>query len=527
MKPIILMLLIYSFTSFSNDFTLKLNEKTITELPPIQSFVVSQNNNDWLIIGGRTDGLHKRQPFASFVPENNNTKIYVINPDNENVYAKEISFTNSNLNEQLQSTNMEFIQIDNMLYIFGGYAYSPTEQDHITYPYLTVVNVPEAIDAIKNNKEIDDYFTQIYDERIRVTGGYAGFLNDTFYIVGGQNFEGRYNPMGPDHGPGFEQEYTNSIKKFTIENNNGDYSIENYSEIIDEENLHRRDYNLVPQVFPNGERGFTAFTGVFQHTEDIPWLNTVDITDSGYDVNNDFNQFLNQYHTAHTPIFDSQNNRMHTIFFGGIGRYFIDENGIMQDDTNVPFVNTISMVTRNSDGTMTEEKIGEMPDLIGASAEFIPHPDIDLFHNEIIDFNQIVDSALVGYIFGGIKSNAPNVFFDNTTNSFASSKVYEVYLVKNTTSVKNPSINPTSYFNLKILDNPVHNQLSFSFNTHKSEDVQISVYDLTGKLIYSEQNNYGISSNIKTIELNSLSSGTYFLELKNNQFKISEKFILE
>ena len=87
-----------------------------------------------------------------------------------------------------------------------------------------------------------------------VTGGYLGLLNDEFYLVGGQRFMGRYNPMGPDFGPGFIQEYTNAIRRFRIADDGTErYAITDYEETVDTAELHRRDYNLVPQIFPNGE----------------------------------------------------------------------------------------------------------------------------------------------------------------------------------------------------------------------------------------------------------------------------------
>lgn len=49
-----------------------------------------------------------------------------------------------------------------------------------------------------------------------VTGGRLNQINNTYFLVGGQRFTGRYNPMGPEHGPGFTQEYTNQIKQFQL-----------------------------------------------------------------------------------------------------------------------------------------------------------------------------------------------------------------------------------------------------------------------------------------------------------------------
>ena len=112
------------------------------------------------------------------------------------------------IQEQLSSTNMEFHQDGDFLYIIGGYGYSNTADDHITYPNLTAVNVPEVIKAILNETSFVAYFRQIKDDQFAVTGGYLNKIYDTYFLTGGQRFDGRYNPM--NH-PTFKQEYTNSI----------------------------------------------------------------------------------------------------------------------------------------------------------------------------------------------------------------------------------------------------------------------------------------------------------------------------
>ena len=127
------------------------------------------------------------------------------------------------------------------------------------------------MNAIINGQAIATHFRQITDTRLQVTGGYLDRLDDFYYLAGGQKFEGRYNPMGPTHGPGFVQVYTDAIKKFKINDDGVNLSISEYSAWTDADNLHRRDYNMCPQVFANGESGFTIFSGVFQPNVDLPW----------------------------------------------------------------------------------------------------------------------------------------------------------------------------------------------------------------------------------------------------------------
>jgi len=142
------------------------------------------------------------------------------------------------LREQLQSTNMEFIQNDTLLYLFGGYGYSEQAQDHITFPYLTKVNLPLLKNALNNNLPIAGAFSQTTDERLAVTGGRAGKIGNRYFIYGGHRFEGRYNPM---NGPSFVQTYTNALRSFEIQHIGAYLQLVDYIDQIDTAKFHRRD----------------------------------------------------------------------------------------------------------------------------------------------------------------------------------------------------------------------------------------------------------------------------------------------
>ena len=511
---VVLLLITLAFvsnpTQAQQSFQIELEEFQIAGAPGLQSFVVGANEaGEWLLLGGRTDGLHLRRPFESFLPNGNNTVIYVIDPYEDSVWSAPLSTLPTSLNEQLQSTNMEFIQRGDMLYITGGYAYSPTAGDHITFPYLTAVDVPGVIEAIKQGQPITPYFRQIQDSRIQVTGGYLGYLDSVFYLVGGQKFIGQYNPMGPGHGPGFTQEYTNAIRTFKIPEQ-GTLSITGYQEIVDTANLHRRDYNMVPQIFPDGSPGFTVFSGVFQYQVDVPWHNTVDITEAGYAVRPNFNQYLSQYHSAHVPIHDATAQTMHTIFFGGISRYTFDPvTHELVDDPDVPFVKTISRVTRFANDSVTEYELPvQMPGLLGASAEFIPEPSAPYKFGEILDLNGLpLGRYLVGYIFGGIESSQENIFFINDgTQSWPSQRVFRVFLDNTPTGEKQVEpITGEVIFHVALYPNPTDSQVKITFGIPAAMEVQVHISSLQGQYL-------------KVLDFGHLVKGTYEYELETSSF---------
>ena len=102
------------------------------------------------------------------------------------------------------------------------------------------------------------------------------------------------------------------------------------------------------------------------------------------------------------------------------------------DDMNVPFVSTISAVQRDATGVLTEAKVGAMPALLGASAEFIPWPGTPQDENGILLHHRFTgDTIVLGHVAGGIESSAANIFFTNTgSESQASASIYRVLLVE-------------------------------------------------------------------------------------------------
>lgn len=494
MKKLLISFLLLGFFSNANaqlNFGIELEETSITNLYGVQSFASGQLNGEWFIFGGRTDGLHQRQPFAAFAASDNHSNILRINPQSQTFSTASVSTLPTKVQEQMLSTNINFCQVDENVYLIGGFGYSNTTAGHVTHNLLTVVNLPTLKQLMDNNQDVSGAFSYIEDVNMTVTGGYLHHLNDTFYLVGGQEFQGSYNPMGPTHGPGFFQQYTEEIRKFQVANPTTNPTIVNYHAIKDTDYLHRRDYNVGAQIFPDGSRGFTAFSGVFQKTVDLPWEDGVDITENGYEHRPDFSQKLSQYHSAKLPIYDSTNTEMHTMIFGGIAQYFF-QNGTLTSDPNVPFVKTISVVTRDKNNLFTEQAINiEMPAYLGASAEFFPIEGEHFDHQQILHLDKLPDTkTLVGYIFGGIESSGPNIFFSNTgTQSGATNKIFKVYVDKSlSTSVKSvPAENELKIIAGLDIEKQLLKVTAVGFDETK---LNLEIFNMKGKLVYQSKTRF-------------------------------------
>ena len=519
------------FAQQPEEFVIEIEPLNIAAVPGIHSYAAGVTSDEkWVVLGGRIDGLHRRQPWAAFQEQDNNKTVFVIDPVAEQVWSANLDVLPTSIFEQLQSTNQQSHQRENTLYVTGGYGFSSTTGDHITYPNLTAIALDDLADAVINGTSIVPFFRQITDANLKVTGGQLGYKDSTFYLVGGHLFDGAYNPMGPTHGPGFTQVYTEEIRTFKIEDDGTNLAITDYQATNDPQNLHRRDYNMVAQIYPNGEMGYTVFSGVFD-VNDLPFLNPVDITGPAtYTPHATFNQYLSHYHSASLPIYDTAANVMHTLFFGGMSQFTLDNAGNLVEDTDVPFVKTISRITRDAAGAMQEVDLGyiEMPSLVGSGAEFIPIHQY-YYENEILDLNAIPNTkTLVGYIFGGIESSGENIFFTNDgTQSSASNTIFKVFINKSTAGIEEEiPLQSSNILNLNVSPNPVGKALTAEFFGANMEDMYIRIYNQKGQLVLEET--YAVTSiGTQSFKLNvsSLKKGNYIIKLDNGIVSDQQNFV--
>jgi hypothetical protein len=510
-------------------FKVYLEPLNIEDLGGLQAYAFGQYNGKWIVFGGRLDGLHRRQPFASFDVAGNNNQIWVIDPITRQKWSASLSSLSISLQEQLSSTNMQFHQEGNTLYIIGGYGYNAQSASRKTFDNLTAIDIPLTINAIIGGTNFVQNFRQISNSHFAVTGGHLKKINNTYYLLGGNKFDGNYNPMG---NPTYTQVYTNAVRKFIINDDGTNLNITYLVAYTDAINLHRRDYNAVPQILPNGAEGVTMFSGVFQPTINLPFLNSVNIDSINHTVNSNFQQYYNHYHCAVLPIYSAEKNEMHSIFFGGIAQYY-DSAGTLVQDNKVPFVKTIARVTRSGNGDMAEYKLPiEMPNYLGAGAEFIANNQVKHYTNEVIKLDELTgDSTLVGYIFGGINSTAPNVFETNTgTQSSASNLIFKVYVIKNNTTGED-NINRQSISSLKmqVFPNPNDGEFYIKYQLSKSSKVKITIINMEGKIIDSVKfDHVKPGENFYNPQLNNQEKeGTYMVTIETNEEKVTQKVIIK
>ena len=499
-------------------FSVELRPSDINALPPVQSGAYASWDGKWIFIGGRTNGMHGFLPPSSFPFSNINDSVFVVDPLLNQRWAISIASLPDDLREPLTSSNMEFFQDSARLYMVGGYGWKTAQNNFVTFNTLTAVNLPCLLDAVMNHSASDLCMRQTTDSVLAVCGGHLERLNNVYQLVFGHDFEGFYSINAS---AGFySQKYTCEVRRFEIVDDGVNLSLHNYSALRDTENFHRRDYNLVPQVFLDESYGLTAFSGVFQYHANLPYTGTVDITNTGALPNNQFVQQFANYHCAVMPVYNAASHTMSTVFFGGMGMFYQDTlTRQVICDTLVPFVNTVSMVTRDGLGQLSESLLPiNMPGYLGTNAFFLANDSLSLINKTILNLSSLDTLVLAGYIVSGITSADKNISSINSTLSEANTAVYEVWMHK-VESQPGAIMNADAmHLQWATYPNPVSDRLQVAFTLPFSKEISLDLLDLQGKRVrklarqlYIEQ-----GKQLLSFDCSDLPSGNYICRLQSD-----------
>lgn len=408
----------------------------------LHSFAFAEYEGKWLIVGGRKDGFHRTSALGgNFTTQFANADFYVIDPAAGKTWSLPLPEAFSTF---LRSSNMEFCQDNDTLYMVGGYGSNCPENKsdcYGTYSNVSALLVSDIVEAVVkgDSSGMSNFIITTTDPRMQVTGGGLRKIGDNYYLVFGQNYKTEYKA-------GVTGQYTEQVAFFQLASdfNARKITISNYQAYTDpsgkkggKSQYHRRDLNVVGAVRPDKRLGITVYGGVFDSTGS-GWTNPIYIdTDAQgtttVSVDGTFAQKTNQYECAQILMFDPATATMYTTFLGGIGLYeYVDST--FTPDPLLPFVNIISTLARRSDGSTLEyiqPSSQVLPKLIGANAIFVPADGISSYSGEIIDYSKLPkgDSVLIGYFYGGILAFSPHT--DEARPTQANNIIYEVWLSRN------------------------------------------------------------------------------------------------
>lgn len=416
-------------------------------LPAIHSFATGEWDGQWVILSGRTSGLHGMTGRYGFDSVYENRDVWVINPTTKQSWKKSLeSSPASGLSQDevdsLSGTNNEFYQDGETLILVGGYGYKRSVSDHVTYDRISAIDLPGLISWVKASAGAEmtrakDHIQQVIDPYFQVTGGALEKIGDEYQLIFGQNYPGRYRP-------GFNGRYTRQVRRFKTTNASGGFGVPSASKIATppSDDYRRRDLNVVTILERSGLNDFRekalVLSGVFT-PDDGAWTMPVvvgaggNVTMSNPASATTLKQGFQVYHNAKCTLFDRGSSESHTLLFGGLTvlEKDADSNTFVRDD-QVPFTNQCSLVVRDSSGQLSQYWLPtRFPEIktdgkeirFGTNAEFYPAPGVPKLHHRVIDLTAINSPTVIGHIFGGLISDA-----GNRGNTGATGRVFEVVL---------------------------------------------------------------------------------------------------
>jgi len=423
------------------DINLAVQDMGSADVPALQSYAIGQVGDDWVVVAGRTNGLHgfTNNGTLNFPPADQNTEVWVIDPVTQQTWSRSLTDPTANLTASevtsLSATATEFYQNNSTLYVAGGYVYDSSVDNFTTYDTLTALNLPGIINWVQNDTgNLSQDVRQITNPAFQITGGSMNQINGLTLLSLGQDFEGPYSVAANGN-------YSEQIRTFNILDDGTNLSIANLSASTPDPNLRRRDLNVVPTLQSNGVGGYiqglTAFSGVFTPGGGA-WTVPVEISANGTPTMADpnapgtFKQGMNNYHSPAISLYDSATNSTHTIVLGGISLQYYDYgNSTFVTDENLPFIDQSTAIVLTPDGNYTQYLLNSasFPDiggpdgplLFGAGAQFVPASGLPMIDG-LIDMDSLNGTILLGYVYGGIEADQ-----GDNGNSTASSGIFDVY----------------------------------------------------------------------------------------------------
>src|SRR5262245_62146540 len=108
------------------------------DLPTLQSFAAGMYNGKWIMLAGRTNGLHgfTNAGGTNFPAAYQNHDIWVVDPVTKQSWRRSLdndATVSAQMLAELTSTNTEFAQLGDRLYVAGGYGVRSTGSGFQTF----------------------------------------------------------------------------------------------------------------------------------------------------------------------------------------------------------------------------------------------------------------------------------------------------------------------------------------------------------------------------------------------------------
>ena len=148
---------------------------------------------------------------------------------------------------------------------------------------------------------------------------------------------------------------------------------------------------------------------------------------------------MNNFACPTLELYSAKSGNFYTVLMGGISYGFF-QGGAFDTDTELPFINQVTTIQRDSNGMFSQclmdgtypviQSTGSNPGntlLFGAGATFIPAEGLHSYPNGVLNYDELERGpVVVGYIVGGIQSTLPNT--NTSSDTAASPYVFTVTL---------------------------------------------------------------------------------------------------
>jgi hypothetical protein len=426
-------------------FTIRIEQSSLLLPNGIHSGASATHKGKWLLLAGRTNGLHGfNNSDDNFPPQLQNTVAYVVDYDKKIVYARALNDPSSGLSQvqidQLSVTSPQYFQKGKTLYISGGYGVDTGTGTFGTKDTLTALNIPKFMQWViqpSTKNSPSRYIRQTADPLLQVSGGYMDRSHGFTLLIFGQNFSGFY--LDSSNG-----NYTQQVRRFKIVDNGKQLTIKDVKVFPADPNYRRRDLNVVP-VVQGKKKAFVALSGVFTPSDTGVWTVPVTIKSNGSasmadpSLSTTFKQGMNNYVCATAGLYDHSKKNMYILLLGGISFGFF-QNGAFTTDSEIPFINEVTTIKIDKKGNFTQYLMDNQYPVIpstqsnpgntllfGAGAEFFSAENVPAYSNGVFSLNAIKSPVVLGYIVGGIMSTVPNTS-DSLIDSAASPYIFRVIL---------------------------------------------------------------------------------------------------
>ncbi len=500
-------------------FSLEVVQLETSQAPALHSAAAAQDAGRWLLVTGRTNGLHGLTALPDPFPAqfaHGAVVVYELATDTR--WTAPLDGLPADIAAPLRATNTEFWQEGSTLYVIGGYG-RDTAGANVTHPTLTAINVPGIIAAVQNGTPLAPHIRQLVDQRLAVAGGHLVRRGDRYQLIGGNRFDGDYL------GGNMVQTYTEAVRSIWLSDDGTNLAITAYEEDVDATNLHRRDLNVGHVILPGGQESVSLYGGVFNNFN-LPFRTPVQI-DAGSHSTGSFLARFGHYTCPTLPMHDARNDAMHTVFLGGMGQFWFDETaGTVQEDFLVPFIDDVVSLTRAADGNVTETVLAaRMPGYYGTNAQFFIDTAAPAWPNGVLRLESLPGRTLVGYIHGGILTDEPNPGWTGGLSE-ASSEVFAVYVTPQPlASEEGPG---EAVLSLSApAPNPAATASRLQLTTTEPVTVRVEIFDATGRraaILHDGQ--LGVGSHALEVDVASFAPGLYIIRASGDGVSASRRLMV-